>query len=115
MTATSSSHWQGPCDTDRQQTAVDGTPHASWDLDIGEAISWWRALEVCADCPMQQLCIERRAELYPDSNPAGVIWAGVPYSETGRALDLAGLKRLAVTRRNQARRGRPRRDAVAAA
>lgn len=114
MTIATSSHWQGPC-ASAQQVAVDGTPHASWDLDVGEATSWWRALQTCGECPVQRLCIERRAELYPGGNPAGVIWAGVPYSETGRVLDLAGLRRLAITRRNQVRRGRPRRESAAVA
>jgi len=100
--------WRGPC-TSQQATPRDAEPHASWDLDIGDAVSWRRAVQTCVDCPVRAACIEERAAFFPHSNPAGVIWAGVAYSETGKVLDTSGLRRLAATRRNKGHRGRPRR------
>ena len=38
---------------------------------------------------------------YPARNPQAVIWAGVAYSETGRILDTAGLRRLSATQRGR--------------
>lgn len=109
---TTTAIWQGPC-TAVEQPLVEDVPHASWDLDIGEAISWFRAVQVCIDCPVSKLCTQMRGEMFPTSNPAGVIWAGVAYSETGRVLDAGGLRRLDSTRRNRVTRGRPRRELAA--
>lgn len=90
-------HWTGPC-----ASVVTG---ASWDLDEGDLVAWTRALRICQEhCPVKQLCTQRRQEFYPGADrPAGVIWAGVAYSEAGKILDAAGLRRLA-----SASRGRPR-------
>ena len=111
-TTSASTNWRGPC-SGAEQAAARDAPHVSWDLDIGESVSWWRAVQMCSDCPVRELCTQMRAEMFPTGNPSGVIWAGVAYSETGRVLDQAGLRRLGSTRRNRVNRGRPR-SAVAA-
>lgn len=113
MTTTdTTANWRGPCNTS-EQAPLEESPHASWDLDIGEAISWFRAVQVCVACPVRKLCTQMRGEMFEASNPAGVIWAGVAYSETGRVLDANGLRRLDSTRRNRENRGRPRREVAA--
>lgn len=106
--------WQGPCATD-QAGPQEATPRASWDLDIGGLPAWFRAADTCNGCPFLNACLEQRREFFPESNPVGVIWAGVAYSETGRVLDTSGLRRLAATRRNRDQRGRPRRETVSSA
>lgn len=111
--ATKPNAWHGPCST-QSGSSIDETPHASWDLNIGDAQSWVRAVKTCAEeCPVRALCIASRQEFYPYSNPGGVIWAGVAYSESGRVLDADGLRRLAAVQRNKPFRGRPRRPAAA--
>ena len=110
---TKATHWKGPCVAlQAPPTAVEA--HASWDLDIGDGVSWQRAVQKCHDCPFRALCVQERNEFFPSSNPSGVIWAGVAYSETGKVLDTAGLRRLATTRRLRYRRGRPSRTAAIA-
>ena len=42
---------------------------------------------------------------HPARNPQAVIWAGVAYSETGKILDTAGLRRLSATQRGRDLRG----------
>ena len=75
-------------------------PHESWDLDVGDGQSWIQAIRICAEeCPVRTLCTSARREFFPYSNPQGVIWAGVAYSDTGRILDTDGLRRLAAARR----------------
>lgn len=98
--ATTTTNWHGPCEA--QLDATDPThPHASWDLDLGDAMAWMRAAEQCRTCPLLLQCRDLRGEYYGAASPAGVIWAGVAYSETGRPLDAAGLRRLAAVRRNR--------------
>lgn len=104
--------WQGPCAIG-QARPQDAHPRASWDLDIGDLTAWFRAADACNGCPFLAACLAQRREFFPSSNPAGVIWAGVAYSETGRVLDTSGLRRLAATRRNRDRRGRSRREFMA--
>jgi hypothetical protein len=104
--------WQGPCAID-QASPQDAVPRASWDLDIGGLPAWFRAADACNGCPFLADCLAQRREFFPTSNPAGVIWAGVAYSETGRILGTSGLRRLAATRRNRDRRGRTRREVMA--
>ena len=96
----------------------------SWDLDSGDVKRWLRAiLRMCREsCPFLAECVAARTRMYPAtadfkasrSMPAGVIWAGVAYSELGRVLDTAGLRRLNAVQRNRHRRGKPSRPLVAA-
>jgi len=107
-------NWRAPC-TDMQAPPASSEAHASWDLDIGDGRSWQRAVQQCEDCPFRQgLCVQERNEFFPSSNPAGVIWAGVAYSDAGKVLSTSGLRRLEATRRNRDRRGRPWRTAAEA-
>ena len=102
-----SENWHGPCAA-AQAAPGDSHPHASWDLDIGDACSWLRAQRICVEqCPFLAACLGRRLEVYSSSNPRSVIWAGAAYSETGRVLDAAGLRRLSAVHRNRHKRGRP--------
>ena len=60
---------------------------AGWDMDTADLTAWLLALRTCAqDCPMLRACYENRNRLYTDSMPAGVIWAGVAFTETGQPL-----------------------------
>lgn len=95
--------WRGAC-TDHLARRVDpAQPHASWDLDVGDCASWLRALDICANyCRMLEPCRTQRRVMFPDRYPSGVIWAGVPYGETGQPLDSRGLRRLAATRHGRA-------------
>lgn len=97
----SKSTWRGACADQTSGSAEPTRPHASWDLDRGDPASWLRALDICANhCPALEQCRALRRRLFPDDRyPVGVIWAGVPYSETGQPLDVQGLRRLAATRR----------------
>lgn len=104
--------WRGACTEHLAHRVDPAQPHASWDLDVGDCASWLRALDVCANhCPALKLCREQRLVMFPDRYPSGVIWAGVPYGETGQPLDTQGLRRLAATRQGRAApRQRPTRD-----
>ena len=96
-------NWVGPCNTTRRN-ATANHPHESWDLDVGDVQSWLRAQRVCLEqCPFLIACQERRARLYPHParTPQAVIWAGVAYSETGKILDTAGLRRISATQRGR--------------
>lgn len=97
MSSSSPKSWHGPCD------APGGG--ISWDLDNGDLSSWSRALRTCQEvCPFKALCVQLREEMYPGSvRPAGVIWAGVAYSDAGVVLDASGLRRLAASRRGRRR------------
>ena len=95
--------WVGPCNTTRRN-ATANHPHESWDLDVGDVQSWLRAQRVCLEqCPFLMACQERRTRLYPNParTPQAVIWAGVAYSETGKILDTAGLRRISATQRGR--------------
>jgi hypothetical protein len=95
--------WIGPCHASGRSAAADH-PQESWDLDVGDVQSWLRAQRVCLEqCPFLLACQARRTRLYPHSarNPQAVIWAGLAYSETGRILDTAGLRRLWATQRGR--------------
>jgi hypothetical protein len=115
MVTTKPENWRGSC-TDAQATPADPAPHMSWDLDIGDVQSWLRAQRVCTEtCPLLAACLRQRHENYPMSNPRSVIWAGVAYSELGRVLDAAGLRRLHAVQRNRRRRGKPSIELITAA
>ena len=112
MVTTKSENWRGSC-TAAQATPADSEPHMSWDLDIGDLTSWLRAQRVCAEeCPLLMECLRQRRENYPSSTPRSVIWAGVAYSELGRVLNTAGLRRLNAVQRSRHRRGKPSRELV---
>ncbi len=90
--------WRGPCAADP----------AGWDLDAGTLTQWLAAMRTCLNCPMLQLCLQARQEMFPGSapgrparNPAGVIWAGVAYSDTGHAMDAAALRTYAARSRGR--------------
>ena len=96
--------WVGPCHATGRSAADADHPHESWDLDVGDVQSWLRAQRVCLEqCPFLVACQARRTRLYPHParNPQAVIWAGKAYSETGRILDTAGLRRLSATQRGR--------------
>lgn len=87
----------------------------AWDLDAGDLIQWLAALRTCREsCPLLAACARLRAHLYPGSglsgvsrdNPRAVIWAGVAYSDEGRALTPDSLRNLAARRRGTAQRTR---------
>ena len=106
--------WHGPCQAPTPPSPPARTQprpaRESWDLDAGDVQSWMRAQRVCLEqCPFLTACQERRDKLYPHParNPAGVIWAGVAYSETGRVLDTEGLRRLSATQRGRASQSVP--------
>ena len=97
--------WVGPCHASGRNAAADDQ-HESWDLDVGDV--WLRAQRICLEqCPLLVACQARRTRLYPHParNPQAVIWAGVAYSDTGRILDTAGLRRLSATQRGRELRG----------
>jgi len=112
-TRSESEPWHAPCST--AQAAPGATnPHTSWDLDIGDACSWLRAQRMCTEqCPFLSQCLTQRRQEYPSGNPRSVIWAGAAYSETGRVLDAAGLRRLSAVQHNRHKRGRPSRHQAA--
>jgi hypothetical protein len=69
-----------------QRPACDTDPEG-WALDRGGLPDWLRAIRTCVTgCPLIQQCWETRNRLYADSHPAGVIWAGTAYTETGEPL-----------------------------
>ena len=114
MSTTKSENWQGSCTAAQAAPSETSEAHMSWDLDIGDLRSWLRAQRVCTEeCPLLAACLKQRRETYPASNPRSVIWAGVAYSELGRVLDTAGLRRLNAVQRNRHKRGRPSRPLVA--
>lgn len=106
MSSSSSKTWRGPC--------VDPGEGISWDLDQGDLNSWSRALRTCQEaCPFKTECTRGRDEMYSGSvRPAGVIWAGVAYSDAGVVLDASGLRRLAASRRGRRNNTEPLRAAV---
>ena len=114
MSHTKSENWRGSCTGAQAAPSETAEADMSWDLDIGDLRSWLRAQRVCTEeCPLLASCLKQRRETYPASNPRSVIWAGVAYSELGRVLDTAGLRRLNAVQRNRHKRGRPSRPLVA--
>ena len=94
--------WLGACtEYALASRPVGEPPHASWDLDVGDLQSWMRAVQLCRACPFIQQCRQRRRDLFPHTYPAGVIWAGAAFSETGKPLDASGLRRLAAARQGK--------------
>lgn len=87
---------------------------AGWDLDRGDLSDWLAAKRTCLTlCPALGECHAYRVEMYPASaaveanpkeNPAGVIWAGVAFSDTGRALTNTQLRLMAAKKRKTAER-----------
>lgn len=62
----------------------------AWDLDSSQLVEWLAAMRICvSSCPLLEQCVRLRDQFYPESNPQGVIWAGVAYTMTGEPL-LAG-------------------------
>lgn len=84
-------------------------PHASWDLDVGDGISWLRAMQICQECPFVGWCTQEREDhrRLQHRNPQDVIWAGVAYSGTGKPMSVADLRLRATL---HARREAHRRD-----
>ena len=69
-----------------QRPACDADPEG-WALDRGGLSDWLRAIRTCVTgCPLIQQCWETRNRLYAESHPAGVIWAGIAYTDTGEPL-----------------------------
>ena len=69
-----------------QRPSCDTDPEG-WTLDRGGLPDWLRAIRTCVTaCPLIQQCWETRNRLYAESHPAGVIWAGTAYTETGEPL-----------------------------
>ncbi len=59
----------------------------AWEMDHGGLVDWLRSLRVClSECPLLAQCWAVRNRQYPAGHPAGVIWAGTAYTETGRPL-----------------------------
>ena len=113
MATTKSRNWRGSCTAAQAAPADTSEAHTSWDLDIGDVRSWLRAQRICTEeCPLLAACLRQR-QSYPTSNPRSVIWAGVAYSELGRVLDTAGLRRLHAVQRNRHMRGKPSRPLLA--
>lgn len=103
MVTITTSKLPGPC-VGAQPTAAQtqASPGVSWDLDNGDLLSWTRALQGCQACPVRDLCAQERDEMFEGAGrPAGVIWAGVAYSDTGKPLNAAGLRRLAAAHRGR--------------
>ncbi len=77
---------QSPPHRGAQRPACDADPEG-WSLDRGGLPDWLRAIRTCVTgCPLIQQCWETRNRLYAESHPAGVIWAGTAYTETGEPL-----------------------------
>ena len=99
-----------PCTRITSQTARDSrSPHASWDLDVGDGTSWLRALQICEGCPFVGWCVEERADhlRLQHGNPRDVIWAGVAYSSLGQPMSVKDLRlRATLQAHRQARRQR---------
>jgi len=107
----------------RQTAPAAASPCASnpegWDMDHGDLSDWLRALRACAqDCPLLRQCWERRNALYASEMPAGVIWAGTAFTETGVALTKWNLEEYAQkyakkrVKTRPARRRQARQDAA---
>lgn len=85
----------------------------AWDLDVSQLIDWLAAMRVCvSSCPLLEQCVKLREEFYPDSNPQGVIWAGVAYSATGAPLVADDLRSYAKRKHTNEARERERERAV---
>ncbi len=102
---------QTPCASMLSAAADPAHPHASWDLDTGDGPAWARAIQICGACPLNAMCRAQLVQDYPGAlqdqasqSPRGVIWAGIPYSEGGRAMKLKDLRVLHVQRVNAAER-----------
>lgn len=79
-----SSTTQDPADS---RPACQSNPEG-WDLDCGDLVDWLRSIRICVEeCPLLQQCWQARNQLYPHRHPAGVIWAGVAYTDRGQPLD----------------------------
>ncbi len=97
-----------PCTRISQRTGPDDQPpHASWDLDVGDGVTWLRALQICQEhCPFVGWCIQERADhrQLQHRNPQDVIWAGVAYNAVGEPMTLSDLRlRATVVARRRAR------------
>lgn len=99
---TGSAAWKAPCAIDPE----------SWDLDGEDVTRWLRAIRTCREaCPFLSQCLTQRIESYPGTSdhggatgrmvPAGVIWAGTAYGETGQVLDVTALRRWSATLRSR--------------
>lgn len=78
----------------------------AWDLDKGTILDWITALRICtAPCPLLTACWEARRRQYPDGhNPAGVIWAGEAFTDTGQLMRDPGALLAYGSQRDMARR-----------
>ncbi|MFB8281089.1 hypothetical protein [Nocardia colli] len=59
-----------------------------WDLDTGSPEAWRKAIEICTDCPLITQCRELAESLAQRGDaPRAMIWAGVPYDNTGKIVE----------------------------
>ncbi|GAB2452327.1 hypothetical protein [Nocardia tengchongensis] len=67
-----------------------------WDLDIGTPDSWRVAVEICHDCPLLVECAQL-AQGFIDRGdaPRSMIWAGVPYDNSGKVVENLDRHRIA--------------------
>jgi hypothetical protein len=83
---TSSGRYLRPAASTQRRPACEADPQG-WDLDHGGLTDWLRAIRTCtSECPLLQQCWEARNRQYPSASPAGVIWAGTAFTETGEPL-----------------------------
>lgn len=58
-----------------------------WDLDTGTPESWRQAVQICHRCPLLTQCQRMAAALTESGDrPRAMIWAGVGYDNSGRAI-----------------------------
>ncbi|MFE3261062.1 hypothetical protein ACFXPS_38860 [Nocardia sp. NPDC059091] len=67
-----------------------------WDLDIGTPDAWRAAVEVCRSCPLLTECAQL-AQGFIDRGdaPRSMIWAGVPYDNSGKIVENLDRHRIA--------------------
>jgi hypothetical protein len=59
-----------------------------WDLDSGSPESWRRAIATCHSCELLASCSSLASTLTAQGqSPRAMIWAGVPYDNSGNVID----------------------------